>query len=182
MTRTPTRSSSRPGREIPFLQPRQPLLRLPRRSPGSPMRRRADRRRPARARASAWAHAAAAASAALPGRALPPRRRRQPLRSAQPPGDLRADPPVDAPAPGAAGGVRRRERDRVLAAVALAPEHQLLGQRDPRRRRGSASTEHGLGDAEVTVASPASRVHDHELAVVGGDLARQPGLDAASLR
>ena len=67
------------------------------------------------------------------------------------------------------------------APVALAPEHQLLGERDPRRRRGVGDHRHGLGDARGDGRHLAVGHDGHVLAVVGGDLALQPGLDARAL-
>ena len=84
------------------------------------------RARGRRARACAWPTPASRPSRskrASTGSPRPTARRRP------------ASPPEPVPA-------RRR-----LAAVALAAEHELLGQRDPRRRRRVGEHRHGLGDA-----------------------------------
>src|SRR5262249_13957604 len=97
-------------------------------------------------------------AAALPGRPVSPRGERNPFRPAQPSGDLRADQAL-ADNPACAFDARRggwlaraascrREtvaepsnpttarRPETSAAVALAPEHELVGQRCAWRRRG----------------------------------------------
>ena len=129
---------------------------------------------------SAWAHPERGDADALPDRALLPSRRRQPLRPSQPPGDLRADPPVRAEPARVAGASSRWPGD--LAAVTLAPEHELLGQRGARRRRGIGEHRDGLGDARGDGRDRAVGSDRHVLAIVGRNYPSSPGSIPASLR
>jgi hypothetical protein len=69
----------------------------------------------------------------------------------------------------------------LLTAVALAAEHQLLGQRDPRRRRRVGEHRHGLGDTDRDGGLAPVSGDRHVLAVVADHLAVHSGFDPGVL-
>src|SRR5512132_2761997 len=92
---------------------------------------------------------------------------------------------IDQPAPVAPPvtiATRPRSSTAVLAPVAVAREHELLGQRDPRRRRRIGDHRHRLGDRTQDAHLMAAGVQDDLVAVVLAQGGRHARLEALLLQ